>query len=114
MNALFSKHGCLKHPDTFWNRFRFSMVIIVQTKAQFKPKIVISHKFCFFPKFIYLFLYTLPLFIIVNGFYISATLCSDIIPHKHTLQFFLKILLHYQSIGSCHTTIIFLIPQYYE
>ena len=81
-----------KTPRYFLETFSFLPgFTIAQTKSQFNPKIVTSPKFCILPKFIYLFLYILPLFIIVNGFYVSATICSDIIPHKHTLQFFLKI-----------------------
>ena len=80
-----------KTPRYFLETFSFLPgFTIAQTKPQFNPKIVTSPKFCILPKFICLFLYILPLFIIVNGFYVSATLCSDIIPHKHTLQFFLK------------------------
>ena len=72
-----------KTPRYFLETFSFLPgFTIAQTKSQFNPKIVTSPKFCILPKFIYLFLYILPLFIIVNGFYVSATLCSDIIPHK--------------------------------
>ena len=81
-----------KTPRYFLKTFSFLPgFTIAQTKSQFNPKIVTSPKLCILPKFICLFLYILSLFIIVNGFYVSATLCSDIIPHKHTLQFFLKI-----------------------
>ena len=73
-----------KTPRYFLETFSFLPgFTIAQTKSQFNPKIVTSPKFCILPKFIYLFLYILPLFIIVNGFYLSATLCSDIIPHIH-------------------------------
>ena len=97
-----------KTPRYFLETFSFLPgFTIAQTKSQFNPKIVTSPKFCILPKFIYLFLYILPLFIIVNGFYVSATLCSDIIPHKHTLQFFLKI--YYFTINQLAPAILWLI-----